>query len=166
MRSRPTGAPFEETSITSPGFLPLASSEATAATARWAAWTKIRSMSGLATSWSATIVPALDASHCMAGGARFLHRRHQSIEIDGGENDRSRLQVDDVVHLALLHIGLVVGIECHRLIADVLQELLEGLDRLGLEFIEKGWDHVIDLALRLGKGGRNERYGGDGQSAQ
>src|SRR4051812_46269798 len=49
IRSRPTGAPLDETSITSPGFLPLASSAACAATARCAACTKIRSMSGLAT---------------------------------------------------------------------------------------------------------------------
>ena len=53
--------------MTSPGFLPLASRMAATATARWAAWTKIRSMSGLVRSWSEAMLPALDASHCIAG---------------------------------------------------------------------------------------------------
>ena len=59
--------------MTSPGFLPLASSEATAATERWAAWMKIRSMSGLATQLVGDDGAGVaTASHCMAGSEMIL----------------------------------------------------------------------------------------------
>ena len=47
------------------------------------------------------------------------------VEVDRRQHDRLRLQIDDVIHLALLQVGLVVGIERHRLVADILQELLD-----------------------------------------
>ena len=50
----------------SPGFLPWASRMAATATERWAAWLKMRSMSGLVRSWSWAMLPALVASQCIA----------------------------------------------------------------------------------------------------
>ena len=58
----------------------------------------------------------------MPAARAFSIEGTKRVEIDRGKHDRTRLQVDHVVHLALLQIGLVVGIEGHRLIADIPRE--------------------------------------------
>ena len=88
-----------------------------------------------------------------AGGAGLLDEGCSGVEIDRGQDDRRGLQRDHVVHLALLQVGLVVGVERHDLVADVLHELGDGVDRVGLEFVQQRRHHVVDLALRLGGGG-------------
>ena len=87
------------------------------------------------------------------------------VEVHRRQNDGCGLQQDRVVHLALLQIGLVVGIERDDLIAHILQELLDGADRFGLELVQQRGHHVVDLALGLGEGGRNQRDGGERQHA-
>ena len=95
---------------------------------------------------------AVELDHRNAGCHGGFDRGFQRIEIDGGEDDGRRLQGDDVVHLGLLHVGLVVGIQRLHLIADLLQKHLERRDRAGLELVEQRRDHVIDRALGLGDG--------------
>ena len=95
--------------------------------------------------------------------AGLLDRRLQGVEVDGGEHDGRRLQQDRVVHLALLQVGLVVGVERHDLIANIAQELLESRDRFCLELVQKRGHHVIDLALGLGVGRAHQPDGGDGE---
>ena len=49
------------------------------ATARCAAWTKIRSMSGLTRIWSDAMLPALVASHCIAAWVMMVTSGNAAI---------------------------------------------------------------------------------------
>jgi hypothetical protein len=80
--------------------------------------------------------------------------RFQRVEIDGREDDRCGLQRDDIVHLALLCVRLVVGIERLHLVADLLQEHFERADRTGLELVEQCRHQVVHSSLRLREGRR------------
>ena len=79
-----------------------------------------------------------------------LDSRHDRVEIDRGQDDRRRLQVDDVVDLVELQIGPVLGIERHDLVADLAEEAGDRAHRFGLELVQQGRHQVVDLALGLG----------------
>ena len=83
-----------------------------------------------------------------------LDRGFQRVEIDGGQDDRRGLERDDVVHLALLRVRLVVGIERLHLVADLFEEHFERTDRAGLELVEQCRHEVVHGSLRLREGRR------------
>ena len=99
---------------------------------------------------------AVEFDHGNAGGHGGFDAGLKGVEIDRSKDDRGGLQRDHVVHLALLRVGLVVGIERDQLITDLLQEGLEGRDRAGLELIEQGGHEIVNLALGLGEGRRQQ----------
>jgi hypothetical protein len=91
--------------------------------------------------------------HRDAGGLGVLDLRLQGVEVDRGEDDGGGLGLDDVVHLPLLDVGLVVGVQRLHLVADILHELLDGRDGGRLELVEERRHEVDDLALVLGERG-------------
>ena len=100
---------------------------------------------------------AIKLDHRNTGRHRLFNARFEGFEINSRQNNRLRLQIDHVIDLALLHIGLVVGIQGDGLIADILHEFFQRLDRFRLEFVEQGRYKVIHLALCFRFGRRRNR---------
>ena len=87
--------------------------------------------------------------HRNAGGLHLLDAGLGGVEIDRGEDHRRGLEVDDVVDLVELRGRLVLAVERDHLVADILHERGDGVDRAGLELVEQRRHQVVDLALHL-----------------
>src|SRR5262249_8289811 len=86
------------------------------------------------------------------------------------DDHRLRFELDLVVELVHLRVGLVLAIEGNDLVADVAHELLDRVDRAGLKLVEQGRNEIDDLALRFGRhrggGGERGRNGGARDQAE